>query len=88
MSGRGRSALSPCARRVVYVLLLGLWLIVNVRFWAFWLAPDHRGALALWIPATLAFAYLLTGLPTFYGSMSAGCAALGRCGHRLVCAWR
>ena len=65
MSGRGRSALSR-GRRVVYVLLLGLWLIVNVRFWAFWLAPDHRGALALWIPATLAFAYLLTGLPTFY----------------------
>ncbi len=65
MSGRGKSALSP-GRRVVYVLLLGLWLIVNVRFWAFWLAPDHRGALALWIPATFAFAYLPTGLPAFY----------------------
>ena len=65
MSGRGESALSP-GRRVVYVLLLGLWLIVTVRFWIFWLRPDHRGVLVLWIPATLAFAYLLTGLPTFY----------------------
>ena len=64
-SGHSESALST-GRRVVYVLLLGLWLIVNVRFWIFWLRPDHRGALVLWIPATLAFAYLLTGLPTFY----------------------
>jgi cellulose synthase (UDP-forming) len=51
---------------VIYVLLLGLWLVVNVRFWVFWLAPAHRGVLLLWIPTTLAFAYLLTGLPTFY----------------------
>ena len=65
MPGRGKSALST-GRWVVYVLLLGLWLIVNVRFWAFWLEPANRGALVLWIPATFAFAYLLTGLPTFY----------------------
>jgi cellulose synthase (UDP-forming) len=53
-------------RRIVYFLLLGLWVVVNVRFWVFWLEPDHRGALVLWLPATITFAYLLTGLPTFY----------------------
>jgi len=62
---RGKSVLSP-PRRVIYVLLLGLWVVVNVRFWVFWLASAHRGVLLLWIPTTLAFAYLLTGLPTFY----------------------
>ncbi len=64
-SGRGESALST-GRRTVYVLLVALWVIVTVRFWIFWLRPDHRGAVVLWIPATLAFAYLLTALPTFY----------------------
>ena len=46
-------------RRIVYVLLLALWLVVVVRFWVFWTRPEHRGDLALWIPATFAFAYLL-----------------------------
>lgn len=62
---RGESALSP-GRRVVYVLLLALWLFVVVRFWSFWARPENRGALALWIPATFSFAYLLTGLPSVY----------------------
>jgi cellulose synthase (UDP-forming) len=53
-------------RRIVYLLLAGLWIVVSIRFWVFWDDPKHRGALALWIPATIALAYLLTILPTFY----------------------
>lgn len=63
--GVGVPAMSP-GRRVVYVLLLALWIVVTVRFWRFWLEPDHRGTLVLWVPATIAFGYLLTILPTFY----------------------
>jgi cellulose synthase (UDP-forming) len=57
--------LSP-GRRVIYVLLACLWVAVNVRFWVFWFRPEHRGTLALWIPATITLAYLLTFLPSFY----------------------
>ncbi len=64
-AGRSESVLSP-GRRVVYLLLSGLWLIVMVRFWVYWAQPEHRGSRALYLPATLAFAYLLTGLPTVY----------------------
>src|SRR5688500_4872261 len=64
-AARGEPALSP-GRRVIYVLLLALWLVVVARFWNFWARPEFRGALALWIPATFAFAYLLTGLPSIY----------------------
>jgi len=53
-------------QRVHYWLLLALWIVVVVQFWVFWAQPDHRGWLVLWIPATVAFGYLLTGLPTFY----------------------
>jgi cellulose synthase (UDP-forming) len=62
---RGESALSP-GRRVLYTLLWMLWIVVVVRFWLFWGDPEHRGATALYVPATLAFAYLMTGLPTIY----------------------
>jgi cellulose synthase (UDP-forming) len=54
------------AQRINHVLVLLLWIVVVVRFWVFWFEPDHRGALFLWIPATLAFAYMLTVLPTFF----------------------
>ncbi len=64
-AGRGVPGMTT-GRRVVYFLLLALWVVVTVRFWVFWLDPEHRGALVLWIPATITFAYLLTGLPTFY----------------------
>ena len=63
--GRGVPMLST-GRRVVWVLLGILWLVVVVRFWWFWTRPRYRGDLALYIPATLAFAYLLTGLPTLF----------------------
>lgn len=53
-------------RRTAHLAIAALWLLVNVRFWAFWLDGDHRGAPGLWIPTTLAFAYLTTGLPTLY----------------------
>ena len=63
--GRGQPMLST-GRRVVWVLLGVLWLVVIVRFWWFWTRPTYRGDLALYIPATLAFAYLMTGLPTLF----------------------
>jgi cellulose synthase (UDP-forming) len=53
-------------RRVAHAAIGVLWLVVNVRFWSFWLAPDHRGALVLFLPATLAFAYVTTVLPSLY----------------------
>ncbi|HSD75824.1 MAG TPA: hypothetical protein VLA98_00405, partial [Solirubrobacteraceae bacterium] len=53
-------------RRSVYVLLGALWALVVVRFWVYWAQPEHRGAPALYLPATVALAYLLTGLPTYF----------------------
>ncbi|HSD80276.1 MAG TPA: glycosyltransferase family 2 protein, partial [Solirubrobacteraceae bacterium] len=53
-------------RRIVYVLLGALWALVVVRFWVYWAQPEHRGAPALYLPATVALAYLLTGLPTYF----------------------
>jgi len=52
--------------RVVHLALSALWVLVTVRFWVWWLQPEHRGAPALQIPAAIALAYLTTGLPTFY----------------------
>jgi cellulose synthase (UDP-forming) len=53
-------------RRLAHAAIALLWLAVNVRFWAFWLDGAHRGVLALYLPTTLAFAYLTTGLPTLF----------------------
>lgn len=63
--GRGEPVLSP-RRRIAYDVLGALWLVVVVRFWVFWVQPQHRGVLALYIPATVAMAYLMTILPTFF----------------------
>ena len=52
---RGESALSR-VQRMLYVLLWVLWIVVVVRFWLFWGDPEHRGVVALYVPATLAFA--------------------------------
>jgi cellulose synthase (UDP-forming) len=36
------------------------------NFWAWWLRPEHQGALGLYIVTTAALAYLSTFLPSFY----------------------
>lgn len=62
---RSEPALSA-GRRVVHALLGALWLLVLVRFCTYWGRPEHRGDPALFIPATMAMAYLVAGLPTFF----------------------
>jgi cellulose synthase (UDP-forming) len=53
-------------QRIAHAVLAVLWLVVSVRFWVFWLDDAHRGSLALYVPATVALAYLNTVLPTFF----------------------
>jgi cellulose synthase (UDP-forming) len=62
------SSLSALSRgeRAVYWALTLLWLVVGVRFWMWWLRPEHRGALGLYLAATVPLAYLTTVLPSFY----------------------
>ncbi len=62
---RARSVLSR-AQRLQHAALGALWLFVLVSFWVWWLAPTRRGALGLYLPATLALAYLTTLLPSLY----------------------
>jgi len=53
-------------QRLAHAALSVLWLVVVVRFWSWWLEPQHRGALGLYLAATVPTAYLTTLLPTFY----------------------
>jgi cellulose synthase (UDP-forming) len=53
-------------QRVQHAALAVLWLFVLANFWSWWLAPGHRGAPGLYIPATIALAYLTTVLPSLY----------------------
>jgi cellulose synthase (UDP-forming) len=53
-------------QRIVFWALSLLWLAVVVRFWAWWLEPSHRGALGLFLAASVPLAYLTTILPSFY----------------------
>jgi cellulose synthase (UDP-forming) len=53
-------------QRIVFWALSLLWLAVVVRFWAWWLEPSHRGALGLFLAASIPLAYLTTILPSFY----------------------
>jgi cellulose synthase (UDP-forming) len=62
---RSLSALSNDQRAVYWALTL-LWLVVLVRFWTWWLRPEHQGALGLYLAATIPLAYLTTVLPSFY----------------------
>jgi cellulose synthase (UDP-forming) len=64
-SARDESVLSR-GQRIQYLALAALWLFVLVRFWTWWLSPAHRGALGLYVPATVALAYLTTVLPSLY----------------------
>ncbi len=54
------------AQRVQHAALGALWAFVVVSFWIWWLAPARRGALGLYLPATVALAYLTTVLPSLY----------------------
>jgi cellulose synthase (UDP-forming) len=62
----GSAPVFSAAEWVTYVALAALWGLVGLRFWSFWLAPAHRGSLGLYVPATIALAYVSTGLPTFF----------------------
>jgi len=62
---RSTPALSR-AQRVQHAALGALWAFVVVSFWVWWLTPARRGALGLYLPATLALAYLTTVLPSLY----------------------
>jgi cellulose synthase (UDP-forming) len=53
-------------QRVQHAALGVLWVFVVVSFWRWWLAPAHRGALGLYVPATVAMAYLTTVLPSLF----------------------
>jgi cellulose synthase/poly-beta-1,6-N-acetylglucosamine synthase-like glycosyltransferase len=53
-------------QRVVFWALTALWLVVVAQFWLWWLRPEHRGALGLFVVASIPMAYLTTGLPSFY----------------------
>jgi cellulose synthase (UDP-forming) len=53
-------------QRIVFWALSLLWLAVVGRFWAWWLEPSHRGALGLFLAASIPLAYLTTILPSFY----------------------
>jgi cellulose synthase (UDP-forming) len=54
------------AQRIQHAALGALWLVVVVSFWRWWLAPAHRGALGLYVPASIALAYLTTVLPSLF----------------------
>jgi cellulose synthase (UDP-forming) len=54
------------AQRAQHAALGVLWLVVLVSFWTWWLAPARRGALGLYLPATVAMAYLTTVLPSLF----------------------
>ncbi len=49
-----------------YGALTLLWVIVVGRFWGWWMRPDQRGALGLFLATSLSLAYLTTLLPSFY----------------------
>jgi cellulose synthase (UDP-forming) len=53
-------------QRAEHAALGALWVFVVVSFWSWWLAPAHRGALGLYLPATLALGYLTTVLPSLF----------------------
>jgi cellulose synthase (UDP-forming) len=53
-------------QRAEHAALGALWIFVLASFWRWWLAPGQRGALALYLPATVALAYLTTVLPSLF----------------------
>jgi cellulose synthase (UDP-forming) len=54
------------AQRAQHLALGVLWMFVVASFWRWWLAPAHRGAPGLYLPATVAMAYLTTVLPSLF----------------------
>jgi cellulose synthase (UDP-forming) len=53
-------------QRAQHLALGALWLFVVVSFWRWWLVPAHHGAPGLYVPATVALAYLTTVLPSLF----------------------
>jgi cellulose synthase (UDP-forming) len=53
-------------QRAEHLALAALWAFVVVSFWRWWLAPAHRGAPGLYLPATAAVGYLTTVLPSLF----------------------
>jgi cellulose synthase (UDP-forming) len=76
------------AQRAEHAALGALWVLVGVSFWRWWLAPAHRGAPALYLPATAAMAYLTTVLPSlfwlFVGRMRRPVHVMPAPGHRVA----
>jgi cellulose synthase (UDP-forming) len=62
---RRRPVLSR-GQRAAYWAFVVLWAVVVARFWVWWLQPEHRGALGLYLSASIPLAYLTTMLPSFY----------------------
>jgi cellulose synthase (UDP-forming) len=76
------------SQRAAHAALGTLWLCVVVSFWLWWLAPARRGTPALYIPATVAMAYLTTVLPSlfwlFVGRMRRPIHVAPAPGHRVA----
>jgi len=71
------SALSR-ADRLIWILLVGLWIAANLIFWSWWLQPARVGVGWMYALFTLAWAYEATFLPSMYlffvGRMRRPCA--------------
>jgi cellulose synthase (UDP-forming) len=52
--------------RVFYIAIVGLWLIVNMFFWLWWLKPEHWGAPWLFWLVSFGFFYDGTFLPSVF----------------------
>src|ERR1700750_1592203 len=53
-------------QRAQHAALGVLWAFVVVSFWTWWLAPAHRGALGLYLPATATLGDLTTVLSSLF----------------------
>ena len=51
---------------LIYSLLVGLWVLVNVGFWGWWLRPAHVEQVSLFVLFSAVFFYDVTFLPSMY----------------------
>ncbi|HLG68960.1 MAG TPA: glycosyltransferase family 2 protein [Chloroflexota bacterium] len=49
-----------------YVALVCLWVIANAAFWLWWTRPERVASGLLYVPFTVAYGYIVTGLPAMY----------------------
>lgn len=52
--------------RAVFWVLTALWAVVAVRFWEWWLRPEHHGAAVLYAVTSITLVYVTTVLPSFF----------------------